>query len=287
MSIIQNKALTLFAIGNIMNLAKMLKGVVEMNSDTRKGKIIKHLEENKVASILEMSKLLNVTRETIRKDIYELEEKGVLIKTRGGAILDKKNEETDYERRKSLQTEEKRKIAEMAYEYIEEGDSIYLDYGTTSYMLAEIINGNKKLTVVTNTIPIINLLVHNENIDLIILGGKVRKNEDSMYGTFALNNLKEIFVDIGFFGCGGIAVNSGVTNFFVGELEVSKAMLKQCTHKILLVDHTKFAQTALNLFGQISDFDTIISDKMKDTKIDKEIKKNKVDIVYSNSIEGE
>ncbi|MBU8790009.1 DeoR/GlpR family DNA-binding transcription regulator [Oceanobacillus caeni] len=254
-----------------------------MNSEQRKSQILEILNKNKSVKILALSKKLKVTRETIRKDLYELEEEGLIKKVHGGAVLDTPNQESNYERRKTKNEFAKRKIAKEAAKYVENGDIIYLDYGTTTYMLAEELLHLKDITVVTNTIPIINLLIHRESINLVILGGVVRKNEGSLYGPFATNNIEDIFVDIGFFGCGGIDTISGVTNHHIGETEISKRMLKHCQNKIVVADNSKFGATAFNSVAKFSDLDIIITDKVIDEGIQSNVLKNNVKLVIADS----
>lgn len=238
-------------------------------ADNRQEKILDIIKEKKSVRILDLSKQLKVSRETVRRDILEMEERGLLKKTYGGAVLDEANIETAYDRRQSENELEKKSIGKRAYKYIERGDTIYLDYGTTSFALAKKLVGFEELVVVTNSIPIVNLLIHSPGIELIILGGNVRKNEDSLFGSFGLNNAKEIFVDIGFFGCAGVDVSSGITNYHLGEIEISKLMVKHSKTAILLADETKFGKSALYKTSNIDDIDTIITNSMNnEIKID-------------------
>jgi len=259
-----------------------------VNSIDRKQKIIEILQENNSVKILNLSKDLKVTRETIRKDLYDLEKEGLIKKIHGGAILDSSNHETDYERRKLNQEDAKKGIAKEAIQHIEDGDIIYLDYGSTTFFLAkELCKSNKNITVVTNTIPIVNLLLHKETINLVILGGMVRKNEDSLFGPFASNNIKTIYVDMGFFGCGGIDSLSGITNHHIGETEISKEMLSHCKNKIILADNSKFGIMAFNQTVEFSDVDIIITDKeIEDEDIQSEISKYNVEVVVAREMDG-
>lgn len=250
-----------------------------MNADTRKKRIFDYLKENKFVTILDLSKMLKVTRETIRKDIYDMQDEGLLKKTHGGAVLDVSNQETDYEKRKLLYSDEKQRIAKEAVKHIEEGDTIYLDYGTSTYMLAQELNKFNNITVVTNTIPIINVLTHFDGINLIILGGNLRKNEDSLFGSLTMNNLQEIYVDIGFFGSGGIDSKAGITNYHMGETMVSKEMLVHSKNKIFLADHSKFGVVALNKTTAFSNVDMVITGETVDERIKEDIEYQGVEII--------
>ena len=252
-----------------------------MQSDERRAKILEILREQKSMRILELSRQLGVSRETVRKDLVEMEQEGLLKKTYGGAVLDRANAETDYERRRGENSEEKRRIARAALSYIEPGDTIYLDYGSTVYALAEELVSFKELTVVTNTIPVVNLLLHAPGIELIILGGNVRKNEDSIFGTFGLNAANGIYVDYGFFGCAGVDVHAGVTNYHMGEIELSKTMTEHSRATVLLADSSKFGRSALYKTTSLGDIDFLITTELP-TDLRRECQELGVEIVETD-----
>ncbi|WP_379946800.1 DeoR/GlpR family DNA-binding transcription regulator [Enterococcus devriesei] len=255
-----------------------------MNSQSRREYIINQLEENHTVKILELSTQLKVTRETIRKDLYYLEEKGLIKKIHGGAVLESQIQETDYEKRKNEYHEGKLAIAKRAASYVEEGDTVYLDYGTTTFELARELLKMKNITVVTNTIPIVNLLLTNESIELIIPGGIVRNNESSLYGPFASNNIKEIFVTIGFFGCSGIDVNRGITSHHTGENIVSKEMIDHSQTTIVLADHSKFGTVALNKTATFDKIDIIITDTERNKEEYQQFIQQGVELFSTNAL---
>jgi len=248
-------------------------------SKERKKRILNILREKKSVRILALSKQLAVSRETIRKDLTEMEQEGLLKKTYGGAVLDEVNTETDYERRKSENPSQKRLIAQRAYQFIEPGDTIYLDYGTSTYALAQQLVDFEDLTVVTNSIPIVNLLIRSSGIQLIILGGNIRKNEDSLFGTFGLDNADKIFVDLGFFGCAGLDVASGLTNYHMGEIEISKKMIHHSSTAVLLTDETKLGKSALYKTVDLEDLDIVITTDISDPEEETEISKRNIEII--------
>lgn len=249
-----------------------------MAVNDRQNRILSLLKETNNVRILTLSKELKVSRETIRKDLVEMERVGLLKKTYGGAVLDVSNNETDYDRRKDIEKAGKEKIALRASQLVEEGDTIYLDYGTTVFALAKELKQFKQLTVVTNSLPIAIELKQSEGIELIILGGNLRKNEDSLFGSFAMTNLQNIYVDLGFFGCAGFDLGPGLTNYHMGELEVSKAMVAHSQTAILLADHTKFGQIALNKTVDVADLDIIITDKVTKPKLFNEISESGLEV---------
>lgn len=239
-----------------------------LSPQDRKNKILKSLNNKEVVKIQELSSALNVTRETVRKDLYELEQEGNVTMVYGGAILNHQKNETAYSKRMKDHQLEKRRIAQFAASLINDGDTIYLDYGTTTFMLSEELKKRKGITVVTNTLPIVNQLLHNVDINLIIPGGVIRNNEDSLFGSLAINNMNRLYVDIGFFGIAGISKEGGLTNFHMGENDVSRLMLLHSKKKIILADHSKFGNSALYKTADFNEADLIITDRQPDKEIE-------------------
>lgn len=254
-----------------------------MNSIERKDYILTILDTKHSVRINELSKELKVTRETIRRDLYTLEDEGRIKKIHGGAVLESPSGETDYEKRKIEKRLEKERIAKTAVSYIEEGDSIYLDYGTTTLALAQEIAKLKNITVVTNTIPIINTLIKNKTIDILIPGGVVRNNESSLFGQFALNNICDIFITIGFFGCSGIDHKSAVTSHHMGEVLISKQMIQQSQTTILLADQSKFGNIAFNRTANFEEIDIVVTDQLPNDSYELDyLKEHGVELIASS-----
>lgn len=238
-----------------------------MLPNDRQSEIMKQLQKFRTIKISDISKDLNVTRETIRKDLYELEERGMVRKVHGGAVLNKANVETKYINRKSTNEAEKRSIAKRAAEFVEDGDTIYIDYGTTALFFVREILDKKDLTVVTNSLPIANELIDYSECEVIIIGGNVRKNEKSLFGPVAYRSIERIYVEKGFFGISAINIEAGYTNVHMGESEVSRLMMIHSQKTILMADYSKFNTVAMNQVASIEEVDVLITDENTDQEI--------------------
>lgn len=232
----------------------------EMLPQDRQNEIMKQLRKFRTIKISDISRDLNVTRETIRKDLYEMEEGGLIRKVHGGAILIKANFETKYINRKSINEAEKRSIAKRAAELVEDGDTLYIDYGTTALFFAQEILCKKDLTIITNSLPIANELVDYSDFEIIIIGGNVRKNEKSLFGPIAYRSIERLYVDKGFFGIGSIDIKAGYTNVHMGEAEVSRLMMVNSQKTIMMADYTKFKSIAMNQVASSEEVDFLITD---------------------------
>lgn len=244
-----------------------------MNSIERRNAILEIIKDQKQIKIIELSSMLNVSRETIRNDLYEIEQnKGLIKKVYGGAVLDETTKESAYEKRKITNEDSKKQIAKIAADLVEDGDTIYLDYGTTVLNVAELLVQKKDITVVTNTLPIINVLAEYEDINLFVPGGVIRRNEFSFASASAMRAIDDIYVDIGFFGCSGINKKSGITNIFEGEVDLSRKILQQSTNTIVLADHSKFGVTSYKQLAKFNEIDMIITDEVPDLDLKKSIR---------------
>lgn len=251
----------------------------------RQNEIIKLLQEFRSVKIADLCKRLDVTRETIRKDLYEMEERGLIKKVHGGAILNKASFETKYANRKSTNNEEKQSIAKNAAEFVSDGDTIYIDYGTTAlYFTRELMN-KKDLTIITNSLPIASELTEYTEFEVVVIGGVIRKNENSLFGPIAYRSIENLFVDIGFFGIGGIDSKAGYTNFHMGESEVSRLMVKHSQKRVMMADYTKFNTVALNKVASFEDIHVLITDEKADQETLQAIKNNNTSVIVVE-IEG-
>lgn len=227
----------------------------------RQNRILTLLKTQEAVAIADLSKALRVSRETVRKDLYELETAGLLTKVRGGAVLTASNAETAYDLRRGKQSEAKEAIAKAAAEQVNTGDTVYLDYGTTNYMVAAALLHHDDITVVTNALPTVEQLLGNPSITVMTTGGIVRRNENSLYGPLTARGLRTLHMDIGFFGCTGVDPRFGFTNPNQFESEISSLAIERCDQAVMVVDHSKFGVTAAHHVADFADIDLLITDQ--------------------------
>ena len=253
-------------VGNWLKLPTVSKLVPEtvgdkMNLLKRREAIVALLSKNGFTKVADIANEFGVSSETIRKDLLALETDKTVVRAHGGVQLVSEKSESMYDRRRALNTEQKRFIGELALGLINDHETVFLDYGTTTYALAErLVDSELEITVVTNTLPIAMLLSEHPTIQLIVLGGMLRKNENSLYGPQAEKAISELFFNIGFFGCAGVSSLAGVTNFHPLEVATSRVAFEHCERKALLVDRTKFEEFASHKMADISEFSYMVSD---------------------------
>ncbi len=231
-----------------------------MDIEERQDRIAQLVRTRKKVKALALSEMFDVSVETIRKDLLDLQDRGVLVRVHGGAQVRPGGQESAYERRRSVNTTAKEAIAALAAHTLEDGATVYLDYGTTTYALAAaLVAANRRLTVFTNALPIANLLAQSETIDTVVLGGLLRRNERSLYGPLAEQALGSIYLDAGFFGCAGLHATAGVTNHHALEGASSRLAMSHCRNVIVLADSDKLDVIATNKIADLDQIDLLFT----------------------------
>jgi DeoR family fructose operon transcriptional repressor len=204
---------------------------------------------------------LDVTTETIRRDLKVLERHGLLRRVHGGAIpVERLGFEPALAARDAVLTAEKERIAKAALAELPTEGSVLLDAGTTTARLAEALPHDRELVVLTNGLPIAMLLAGRPNLTVLLLGGRVRGRTLAAVDTWALHALSDSYVDVAFLGTNGVSVERGLTTPDTTEAAVKRAMVGAARRSVLLADHTKVGNDHLARFADLDDIDVLITD---------------------------
>ncbi|MGH3516638.1 MAG: DeoR/GlpR family DNA-binding transcription regulator [Haloechinothrix sp.] len=232
-----------------------------MFAEERQQRIV---ERARTAGRVDVSALavdLDVTTETIRRDLTALERHGVLRKVHGGAIpVERLGFEPGLSTRDAVMTSEKERIAKAALAELPGEGAVLLDAGTTTSRLAEIWPSDRELTVVTNSLPIASTLAGRPLTTVLIAGGKVRGRTMAAVDDWALRSLADTYVDVAFIGTNGISIERGLTTPDTGEAAVKRAMIAAARRVVVLADHTKVGNDCLARFGELAGVDVLITD---------------------------
>ncbi|MEW1586849.1 DeoR/GlpR family DNA-binding transcription regulator [Micromonospora vinacea] len=208
---------------------------------------------------------LNVTSETIRRDLTILERAGVLRRVHGGAIpVERLGFEPALAARDAVLIEEKERIAKLALSEVPEEGAIILDAGTTTARLAQLLPVDRELTVVVNSPVIATTLGTYANLNVLLLGGRVRGKTLATVDDWALSPLEDLYVDVAFVGTNGISVERGLTTPDPSEAAVKRAMVRAARRTVVLADHTKLGNDYLARFAELVDVDLLITDSRAD-----------------------
>jgi DeoR/GlpR family transcriptional regulator of sugar metabolism len=223
--------------------------------------IKKYIEENEQVEVTEISKLFQISIATARRDLDQLAEIGEIERIHGGARLSiKPPPEPPVRLRRSEQAEEKLSIAKATASLINEGDTIFMAGGTTVFEVANQLKERKNITVITNSLLVIEALANNRDIHLVTLGGFFRHSEMLSYGHITEETLSQLFVDKVIFGVRAISLERGLTIDFLPELSTDRLILRKGREVIVVADYTKFNCESTSLVGPLSSIHKIVTD---------------------------
>jgi len=224
------------------------------------------------ASVLELSESLAVAPETIRRDLSVLERQGVIRRVHGGAMpAGRLGFEPTVDSRALVLPDEKLRIAKAAIAEVPEEGAIIIDSGTTTGALLDLIPDTATLTVVTNSVQHAAALASRDNINVLVLGGRLRSRTLACVDEWAVESLKGLFADVAFVGSNGITAHRGLTTPDRNEATIKHAMLVSARRRVVLADNTKFGEDHFAVFGSLDDVDVIITDVGVDDEIADEI----------------
>lgn len=227
------------------------------------------VKEKGIVSVAELTKTLESSRSTIRRDLSDLEEQGVLRCIRGGAVgADRQSAyEPTFEMRQDLFVEEKQRIARRAMEFVCENATIFLDSGTTTYELAKLMTGRKHLYVATNDLQSATVLSKTPEISVIVLGGSLRANHYSMNGIFTEEMIRQIHADTAFLSIDAVDADIGLMGFSMEEIPSKRLMVQSAQRTVVLCDHSKFDSVAFINICPLNQVDVIITGKEANPEI--------------------
>jgi DeoR family galactitol utilization operon repressor len=241
-----------------------------MNSFERRNKIVDLVQQNGSILVSDLSNSFGISEVTIRADLRLLEEKGLLIRFHGGAArpgsqleqeaeVPKSTGEIILEERYQLAKDPKKRIALKAAALVNPGDTVILDSGSTTMLIAEELVKMGNITVITNNLPAAFALSDNKDITLVLCGGTLRHKTRSMHGSIAELSLQGIAGDVMFVGADGLDATNGITTFNEGY-SISGVMAQAAKRVVAVVDSTKFGRRGFNLVLPMSQIDVIITD---------------------------
>ncbi|MFX0557772.1 DeoR/GlpR family DNA-binding transcription regulator [Maribacter sp. CXY002] len=255
-----------------------------MLANQRKSKIIDILKEDGSAKVVALARIFKVTEVTIRQDLEKLEEEGLIVREHGGAFLkDIPSQVQSMTLANQDNLDLKEAIAIKCLEFIESGDTIILDSGSTTTEIAKKLVGYTNLTVITNALNIALLLGTEPGIEVIMTGGEFKPPTLSLTGQKAADFFEGLNVQKLFLATAGISLKSGLTYPSLSDLVVKKAMIEAAQITYLVADHTKFGQNALASLGALSLIDYIITDAGMEKKDKQVLKDNEIEVIIAKS----
>jgi DeoR/GlpR family transcriptional regulator of sugar metabolism len=228
----------------------------------RQSQILQFILRSQRISIAEVCETFSVSEATARRDLETLASEGKIQRVHGGAIaLTEPPPEQPILQRKDEQADEKIRIGQAAAALVREGETIFLGSGTTVLEAARNLRERRNLTVITNSLPVVNVLAGVEGITVICLGGMLRDSELSFIGHITDQALAEVRADKVFIGTRAISLEHGLTHEFLPETMTDRTILKSGKEIVVVADHTKFGRAATILLAPLESIHTLVTDQ--------------------------
>lgn len=254
-----------------------------MFMEERLDEILEILKLEGKVIVKNLSEKYNVSEGMIRKDLQKLEREGLIKRTYGGAILERRilnNENTTSRVINDLDAKDR--IAKLVVKEIEDNDVIFLDISSTNYAISTMLDKiQKHITIITNMNRIAMLFDYNHNIDVIFIGGTYNKKLGGTIGTEAIESIKKYKVNKSFIGSGGINIGSDfISNFNLDEANTKKAIIEISSKNYLVSINEKFYRDGSYKFASLKDIEYIITDRKPDENLLEDLAIYEVKVIY-------
>ena len=233
----------------------------------RQRELLNHIRAYGTGSVNEMARLLGVSTSTVRRDLNELQDRGLIERVHGGAAPLTDDVEPLRPLREVAFADEKQRIGRAAAARVEPGSTILMTGGTTTEAMLPFLGGVRGLTVLTNSIPIVMRLSQYPEIGIVVLGGILRRQEMSLLGHLTIAGLDEFGIDQVFSGAFGIDPEIGVTGTNLSETQTDRSLISSARELVMLADHSKLTQRGPARLVPTTAITTLITDSDADPEI--------------------
>ena len=257
-----------------------------MTAEERKHRIEGYLQRVEFASLEELSRHVNASVSTVRRDLTTLEATGNLRRTHGGArIVIPKSDEFAFSARDTHELAEKEAIGRACAELIGRNQSVILDAGTTVYHVARHLE-EKTPQIMTNSLPVANLFASANQVEVILSGGVIYPRLGVLVGPLTVEAFSKMRADVAIMGAGGITLE-GITNSHTLLIDIQRAMLKAAQKVVLCLDHTKFGRQSFSLLCGLDMVDAIVTDSLAPPELVAGLRERGVEVIVAPGATGD
>ena len=240
-----------------------------MVQNFRQNEILDIVKKQGKVTVDGLSKSFNVTVQTIRKDLNELCDNGILRRVHGGAIMASGIENIGYEERRALASDAKDAIAKICVQHIPDGASLFLNIGTSTEAVARALLKHNNLMVITNNLNVANILGNGSNFEVIVAGGILRRADGGLVGEVTADFMRQFKVDYAVIGTSALDEDGDLLDFDFREVKVSQAIIHNARKAFLVSDHSKFERTAPVKIVSLTELDMFFTDKQPSVGVSK------------------
>ncbi len=249
-----------------------------MKQSVRHQKIIDLVKQEGYVSTEELVDILNVSPQTIRRDLNTLAEQDLIRRHHGGAAHPSSAENSDYADRKEFLSQEKNKIAQATAKLIPNGSSLFIDIGTTAEAVANALLSHKDLRIVTNNINAAHILMKNDSFHITMAGGTLRQ-DGGIIGEATVAFISQFRLDFGILGISSIDLDGSLLDYDYHEVQVKRAIIENSRQTLLVSDHSKFNRHAMVKLGNLTDVDYFVTDGLLPPSIKERLALSDVTII--------
>lgn len=236
--------------------------IQQMRLQKRQDEILASVRRHGACSIVDLAAQLQVSDETIRRNIKPLVEEGLVDKVHGGIVLSQKQEpEPPFEKRMNERVAAKQAISAQVASIIEDGDSIMLDTGSTTAYVARALSSHRNLSVVTNCTEIARTLAREPSNRVHLCGGALRADDWATFGPSAIDFVRQFHVNYAILSIGGVTADGGFMDYHLEEAEFSRAVIAQAEQTIVVADNSKFGNPNFIRVCGFASVDLVISER--------------------------
>lgn len=254
-----------------------------MLKEDRIKEIENYVIKNESVSLDKLCSMFDVSKNTIRRDIAELEKKDTIKKVYGGITLNNKMTTIPFQEREIKNKGAKQIIAKEASKLVNDGDIIFIDSGTTTMHMIPYLANKRNLTIITNNVNVLVKSFPFRNLNVLATGGSLYRKTNSIIGIEAVDFLRNYNISKCFMASTGVSIEKGVTNSSPLEFEIKRSVINQSNEVILLVDHSKFEKVSLMTYCDLSDIDIFITDKPVEKNYENFFLENDVELIITDN----
>ncbi len=253
-----------------------------MSQQARHEQIVELVNSKGFVSIDDLAAHFDVTPQTMRRDINTLAQENRVRRFHGGASAAPSTQNTEYAKRKHLQSPEKEQIAKAVAEHIPDHASLFINIGTTNEAIAKALLHHTGLKIITNNLHVAAIVSGKDDFDVIVAGGKVRSRDGGIIGEATMDFVNQFRVDFGIIGISGIDEDGSLLDFDYQEVRVSQAIIANSREVVLAADHTKLGRPAMIRLGDLSNIDTFVTDCIPDPAFEETVRSKNVRLILAS-----
>lgn len=253
--------------------------LTELTGNPRHDQLLTLIADRGYMNIDELAQLLDVSTQTVRRDIRKLSDQGLITRHHGGAGRASSVVNTAFEQREVSWTEEKKAIAEAIADFIPDGSTIFITIGTTVEHVARALLNHNHLRIITNSLRVAHILYKNPRFEVMVPGGTLRAHNGGIIGPAATAFVSGFRADYLVTSVGAIEHDGTLLEFDVNEASVAQAMMAHSRHLLLAADHTKYHASAAVEIGNVSQMTALFTDEVPGAALLNLLKANQVEVV--------